>query len=71
MCSLKREWHIITAYCNFYFGTICITIVIASTFIGQSDQMRCQNVRSYMIVNSLQPRICADVVKLEIGMPFL
>ena len=43
--SLKREWHIIISY----FGTICIIIVTAiadtaSTFLGQSDQMRCQNV---------------------------
>ena len=41
MRSLKREWHIIiiTAYCNFYFGTICITIVIASTFIGDQNEV--------------------------------
>ena len=31
-------------YCYFYFGTICIIIVNASTFFGQSDQMRCKNV---------------------------
>ena len=34
------------ADCNFNFGTICITIVSVSAFFGQSDQMRCQNVRN-------------------------
>ena len=32
--------YIIRIYCNFYFGAICITLVISFKFFGQSAQMR-------------------------------
>ena len=52
---LKREsaWHIITACCDFYLGAICRSIFTASIIWGQSDQMRCQNVRNEIVFKIL------------------
>ena len=41
---MTSVWHIIRAWCKFYFGTMRITKVTVFTFLGQSDQVRCQNV---------------------------
>ena len=59
--SLKREQHVIRAYWNFYFGTICITIVTTSTLFCQSDQMRCQNVGNWIVF-----KILTNVVQYEL-----
>ena len=54
--SLQRT-HVIRALCNFLCWYFCITIVTVCTFLGQSDQMRWQNVRNWMVFKILT-KIC-------------